>query len=97
MKFYAVVKGTDLLYEIPEDFRYGIFNNLVEANTFYDDIDLKISRSKEYIYAENKRLIEFERQYSLEEALEEGNYQVINDEYIFDDDDEISKHIPRID
>ena len=109
MKIFAVTKGTDLykrkrtkfdlLYEIPEDFQYEIFTNLEEARNIYNFINLKIQRTLDFVYAENKRLIEFESQYSIEEALEEGLYNVINEEYsnIFDDDDEISKHIPRID
>ena len=107
MKTYAVTKDTDLykryggkfelLYEIPEDFQYKIFNKLEDARCIYNIINLKIQRTRDYIYAENKRLIEFESQYSIEEALEEGLYKVINEEYsnIFEDD-EISKHIPSI-
>ena len=103
MKTYAVTKGVDLykrnggnfdlLYEIPEDFQYKIFNNLDDATCIYNCINLKIQRDRDCIYAENKRLIEFESQYSIEEVLEEGKYNVINDEYSFD---EISKHIPSI-
>ena len=46
------------------------------------------------MFAENKRLIEFESQYSIEEVLEEGKYNTIKDEFSIG---EISKHIPRID
>lgn len=104
MKFYAVLKETDLykrnggeyylLYEIPEDFQYRIFVNIDDATCIYNDINLKIERSRDCIYAENKRLIEFNSQYSIEEVLEEGKYNTIKDEYSLG---EISKHIPRID
>ena len=102
MKTYAVMKGVDLykrnggkfdlLYEI-EKFECMIFDNLDDANFIYNCINLKIQRSKDCIYAENKSLLEFESQYSIEEVLEEGKYNVINNEYSFD---EISKHIPSI-
>ena len=104
MKYYAVLKETDLyernggeydlLYEIPEDFQYKLcFDNLEDATCIYNDINLKIERSRDCIYAENKILIEFDSQYSIEEVLEEGKYNIINEEYSFD---EISKHIPSI-
>ena len=105
MKYYAVLKETDiykrnggkfdLLYEIPEDFQYKLcFDNLEDATCFYNDINLKIRRTRQhYIFAENKRLIEFDSQYSIEEVLE-GKYNTIKDEYSLG---EISKHIPRID
>lgn len=106
MKYYAVLKETDLykrnggkfdlLYEIPEDFQYKLcFDNLEDATCIYNDINLKIQRTRQhYIFAENKRLIEFDSQYSIEEVLEEGKYNTIKDEYSLG---EISKHIPRID
>lgn len=71
-----------------------IFVNIDDATCIYNIIKLKIQRTKDYIYAENKRLIEFESQYSIEEVLEEGKYNTIKDEYSLG---EISKHIPRID
>ena len=104
MKIYAVTKRTDLykrnggeydlLYEIPEDFQYRIFVNIDDATFIYNIINLKIQRTKNYLFAENKRLIEFDNQYSIEEVLEEGKYNTIKDEDSFG---EISKHIPRID
>ena len=104
MKFYAVTKGTDLykrnggeydlLYEIPEDFQYRIFVNIDDAICIYNIINLEIQRTRNYLFAENKRLIEFDSQYSIEEVLEEGKYNTIKDE---DSLGEISKHIPRID
>ena len=104
MKYYAVLKETDLykrnggkfdlLYEIPEDFQYRIFVNIDDATCIYNIINLKIQRTKNYLFAENKRLIEFDNQYSIEEVLEEGKYNTIKDE---DSLGEISKHIPRID
>ena len=104
MKIYAVTKGTDLykrnggeydlLYAIPEDFQYRIFVNIDDATFIYNIINLKIQRTKNYLFAENKRLIEFDNQYSIEEVLEEGKYNTIKDE---DSLGEISKHIPRID
>ena len=104
MKIYAVTKetdlykrkggGYDLLYEIPEDFQYRIFVNIDDATFIYNIINLKIQRTKNYLFAENKRLIEFDNQYSIEEVLQEGKYNTIKDE---DSLGEISKHIPRID
>ena len=104
MKIYAVTKGTDLykrnggeydlLYEISEDFQYRIFANIDDAICIYNIINLKIQRTRNYLFAENKRLIEFESQYSIEEVLEEGKYNTIKNEYSLG---EISKHIPRID
>ena len=84
----------DLLHEIPEDFQYRIFVNIDDATCIYNIINLKIQRTKNYLFAENKRLIEFDNQYSIEEVLEEGKYNTIKDE---DSLGEISKHIPRID
>ena len=104
MKIYVVTKGTnlykrnggeyDLLYEIPEDFQYRIFVNIDDATSIYNIINLKIQRTRNYLFAENKRLIEFDNQYSIEEVLQEGKYNTIKDE---DSLGEISKHIPRID
>ena len=68
--------------------------NIDDAICIYNIINLKIQRTRDYIYAENKRLIEFDSQYSIEEVLEERKYNTIKDE---DSLGEISKHIPRID